>query len=74
MIMKLTYWVAEDEYEPAYSIIGKTKKEVIAKLKSKREPEKYSPVEKKVIIYADAFELLDLLTGEMGGRTFYNAE
>ncbi len=71
--MKLTYWIAEDEYEPAYSIIGKTKKEVMAKLQSKGGVREYGPVEKKIIIYKDAFDLLDMVTGEMPGRGYFNA-
>lgn len=71
---KLNYWVAECLHDhPCYSIIGKTKKEVISKLKTYG----YScadfgvlyefPV-KKEIFYRDAFHLFDWATGEGGGR------
>jgi hypothetical protein len=73
MIMKLTYWIAENEEEPCYSVIGKTKRAVIEQIESRRSLGDYSPIEKKVIIYKDAFDLLDMLTGEMGGRGFFNA-
>ena len=66
---KLTYWVAEClDDNPCYSIIGKTKKEVVAKVSECRYGE-YAPVVKKELFYKDAFDLFDWVTGEGGGRT-----
>ena len=64
---KLTVWIAvrTDDSE-AYSIIGKTKKEVLKKLE--RACGNYEPVVKQEIYYKDAFDLFDWLTGEGGGR------
>lgn len=70
--MKLTYWIAENEYEPCYSIIAKTRKGVIEQIESKRHSGEYGPVEKKVILYKDAFDLLDMVTGEVPGRGYFN--
>jgi hypothetical protein len=64
---KLTVWIAvrTDDSE-AYSVIGKTKKEVLQKLETAFGD--YEPVVKQEIYYKDAFDLFDWLTGEGGGR------
>lgn len=65
---KLIYWVAEClDDNPCYSIIGRTKKEVVARL-ADFDSESYAPVVKKEIFYKDAFDLFDWVTGEGGGR------
>jgi hypothetical protein len=77
---KLTYWVAECESDNrCYSIIGKTRKAVQEQLTAiyrdyhERETPQwqrttYGPIEKREIVYKDAFNLFDLATGEGGGR------
>lgn len=77
---KLTYWVAECLTDSqCYSIIGKTRKAVEAELKqiygqyhaeetNEAFRNRYGPIEKKEIIYKDAFDLFDWSTGEGGGR------
>jgi hypothetical protein len=64
---KLTVWIAvrTDDSE-AYSLIGKTKKEVVEQLKTAFGD--YEPVVKQEIYYTDAFDLFKWLTGEGGGR------
>lgn len=73
---KLVYWVSEclDDH-PCYSIIGKTKKSVIAQLKQQGHLETlgadgapYARPVKKEIPYRDAFDLFEWVTGEGGGR------
>ena len=69
--MKLNYWIAESLDDSAcYSIIARTKKDVIAKLAALSDPDSYGPVEKRTIEYADAFDLFDKVTGESGGRNY----
>jgi hypothetical protein len=64
--MKLFYWYSECLRDSdAYSAIGKTKKEVLEKIKGR---DYYGPVEKKVIEYRNGFDLLELLTSEDGCR------
>jgi hypothetical protein len=76
---KLIYWAAERlDDSKCYSLIGKTRKAVQAQLTAieseyeESDPSwlraKFGPIEKHVIIYKDAFALLDMLTGEGGGR------
>jgi hypothetical protein len=77
---KLTYWAAERlDDSKCYSLIGKTRKAVQEQLdelnRFYQEEQthliwhaKFGPIEKHVIIYKDAFALLDMLTGEGGGR------
>jgi hypothetical protein len=71
---KLNYWVAECLNDhPCYSIIGKTKKEVIRKLKEHGYTcadfgVAYEFPEKRELYYKDAFHLFDWATGEGGGR------
>ena len=66
----LTYWIAPYWRDPAYSIVGKTKKAVIEQLAQidEEQRETYDPVEKRVLYYKDAFDMFDYLTGEGGGR------
>jgi hypothetical protein len=65
---KLVYWVAvRTDDSPCYSIIGKTKKEVVERVKDSFG--EYEPVVKRELYYKDAFDLFDWATGEGGGRT-----
>lgn len=64
---KLFYWIAEANGDhQCYSIIGKTKKEVLANRDYR--PGDYEPPVRRVIEYRDAFDLFDLATSEGGGR------
>lgn len=68
--MKLTYWFAEHKDDHlCYALIAKTKKEAEAK-RAAEGVERYYPAVKRTIEYADAFDLLDQLTGEGGGRGY----
>jgi hypothetical protein len=64
----LTYWYCEclDDAD-AYSIIAKTKKEAIAQ-RLERNEDSYALPTKRIVHYRDAFDLLDWVTGEGGGR------
>lgn len=65
---KLTYWVAAHLYDtPCFSIIGKTKKEVMTQLADMTKSD-YAPVVKKELRYRDAFDLFEWVTGVGGGR------
>lgn len=65
---KLTYWCAErTDDNPCYSIVGKTKKEVLEQVANNPHAT-YEPVKKLTIIYRDAFDLFDQATSEYGGR------
>lgn len=69
--MKLNYWIAECLNDSAcYSIVGRTKKEVIANVAKHWDPNSYGPVQNRTIEYKDAFDLFELLTGEGGGRNY----
>lgn len=71
VMAKLYYWVAECAGSDAYSIIGKTKKEAIAKLDAWGEnwKDNFDNPVRKVIVYKDAFDLFDKVSGEGGGRS-----
>ena len=64
--MKLVYWLApclDDSH--VYSIREKTKKAVVAKLNSgEYRKGSYGPVEKVVVEYSDAFDLMNELYAE----------
>jgi hypothetical protein len=61
-----TYWVAESNDHPCYSIVGRTKRECVERIENSGVP--YGPVHRREIQYTDTFDLFDLLTGEGGGR------
>jgi hypothetical protein len=63
-----TYWVAPLWRDPAYSIVGKTKKAVKEQLDQVSDPENYDAIEKRTFNYKDAFDMFEFLTGEGGGR------
>jgi len=66
---KLIYWAARMEADSeCYSIIAKTKKEAQRKLAEVWNPEDFGPIEKRIIVYKDAFDFLDIVTSEGGGR------
>lgn len=68
--MKLTYWAISctDDAE-CYSIIGKTRKEALEKYLQRDEWKGYAAVVSQLEVeYDNAFDLLDILTNEGGGR------
>ena len=70
---KLMYWIAEDlDDAECYSIIAKTKKEVVRIVASRSKPERYGAPVKKELFYKDAFDLFDWCTSEGGGRACGN--
>ena len=79
--MKLTYWkIASNDSEIFYSIRAKTKKEAIRRFK-KQSPEdyikwgeKYAIVEKIVIEYNDAFDLVDQILREASADYYSERE
>jgi hypothetical protein len=73
--MKLTYWFAEClDDNVCYSIIKKTKRaaQLEREEKIKEHGNRYGQVVKREIIYDDAFDLMDQLTCEGGGRGYSN--
>lgn len=74
--MKLTYWFAERfDDNRCYSIIAKTKRQAQQMRQERLESGScdIGPVVKRSIVYRDAFDLLELLTSEDGGRGYENA-
>lgn len=68
--MKLRYWFAESKGDHrCYSIIAKTKKEAEDR-RQRNDPNEYEEPVLRVIHYRDAFDLLEQLTGEDGGRGY----
>jgi hypothetical protein len=67
----LTYWIAVDTYNECYSLIGKTRKEVLNH-RDYRPSEHEAPI-KKTFYYKDAFDLFDFATSEGGGRNMGTA-
>jgi hypothetical protein len=65
---KLYYWIAENTYAEQYSLIGKTKKEVLQKLESFNNKDNFERPVKRCVEYKDVFNLFDWVTGEGGGR------
>lgn len=65
----LTFWSmrCKDDNE-CYSLVGKTKKAVLEQHAKHGSPDSFEAPEKQVIHYADAFDLMDQLTCEGGGR------
>ena len=65
----LKYWVAECLHDSTcYSIVGKTRREVLEILKTTHLAERYGKPERRQIEYWDALDLFDQCTGEGGGR------
>ena len=66
----LRYWYCQclDDHN-CYSIVAKTKKEA-NRIRDERGPERYDPPELRVVYYKDDFDLMELFTGESGGRGF----
>lgn len=71
---KLTYWIAEciDDHV-CYSIVDKTKHGCKKKLEERGRPQGYLPAAKRTIVYKDAFDLMEQLTSEDGGRGYSNS-
>lgn len=69
---KLTYWCAErTDDNRCYSIVTKTKREAQLKVEANQYAT-YLPIVKCEIVYRDAFDLMEQLTSEDGGRGYYN--
>lgn len=66
----LTYWAcaARGDAE-CYSIVKRTRKEAKAEREAQGS-ENFSPAQKHVIAYKDAFDLFEQVTGEGGGRLY----
>ncbi len=65
----LKYWVAEETQDSVcYSIIAKTKKEVVRLVGLTGSPQRYNTPVQREIYYKDAFDLFDWVTSEGGGR------
>jgi hypothetical protein len=62
----LNYWIAVSNDSECYSLIGKTKKEILAH--PDYRPSEYETPIKKSFYYKDAFDLFDFATSEGGGR------
>lgn len=70
---RLVYWFASHlEDSSQYSIIARTKKEA-NELRAKHGAGLYDRPVKKVIVFKDAFDLFNMVTGEGGWRGFSNA-
>lgn len=71
--MKLTIWTIKETSDigdfDAYSLIARTKKEVLAQYWQEFSTSLEPIIQKKVIEFKDSFDLFDLATGEGGGRT-----
>jgi len=64
--VKVTYWLAPRLNDsPVYSLRARTKREVLAKIAS-GDASDFGPVEKVVIEYRDAFDLVQQLVGSEG--------
>jgi len=72
---KLTYWFAECfNDDPCYSVVAKTKREAqIQREQRIGQGSSLGPVVKRTIVYKDAFDLMDALTSEDGGRGYSNS-
>jgi len=67
--MKLTYWVAESLHgDRSESIVARTRHDCELKLASYGSPSDYAPPAKKSLLYEDAFDLFEMVTGPGGGR------
>lgn len=65
----LKYWIAERlDDSSLYSIIAKTKREVVAAVSESGDHCKFGPIHQRELYYEDAFDLFDVCTGEDGGR------
>lgn len=71
--MKLRYWYCEHLTDSqAYAIIAKSKKEAQAELDALTPAHRadFGEPQLRVIHYKDAFDLLERVTGEDGGRGY----
>jgi hypothetical protein len=65
---KLYYWISEVIGDhKCYSVIGKTKKDVLRQIEG-RNPGDFEVPVRRVLEYKDAFDLFDWVTSEAGGR------
>ena len=67
--MKLTYWVAANlKGDKADSIVARTKHDCEQKVLAYGAAADYAQPVKKSILYEDAFDLFETVTGKDGGR------
>ena len=67
--MKFTYWVAEIlQGDKSESIVARTRHECEQKLLAYGNAENYAAPAKKSLLYEDAFDLFEMVTGPGGGR------
>ena len=67
--MKLTYWVAQIlDGERSESIVARTRHECEQKLLAYGSAEKYAAPAKRSLLYEDAFDLFEMVTGPGAGR------
>lgn len=65
--MRLKYWYAQCHNDSnAYSLRGRTKKEVVELLEQFDDKTKFGPIVKVEVEYKDAFDLLKQVAGEGG--------
>jgi hypothetical protein len=64
----LKYWIAADKKDECYSIIAKTKKEVVRLVGLTGQSALYETPVQREVQYRDAFDLFDWVTSEGGGR------
>lgn len=64
----LKYWIAADKKDECYSIIAKTKKEVVRLVGLTGQPNLFETPVQREVQYKDAFDLFDWVTSEGGGR------
>ena len=68
-MMKLTYWVAENlKGDKADSIVARTKHDCEQKVLAYGNSGNYGQPVKKSLVYEDAFDLFEMVTGRDGGR------
>jgi len=67
--MKLTYWVAQIlDGDKSESIVARTKHDCEQKLLAYGNAEKYAAPAKRSLLYDDAFDLFEMVTGPGCGR------
>jgi len=68
--MKLTIWTIKETSDvDVYSLMARTKKQVLAQYWQEFSTSLEPVIQKQVIEFKDSFDLFDLATGEGGGRT-----
>ena len=69
--MKLKLWIAtQNEDSSCYNLIAKTKKELLKKIAANSHTQ-YDEIAQVEATFKDAFDMVDWVTGESGGRETY---